>query len=242
MPFGLSNAPSSFQATVNNIFREFLRRYVLMFFDDILIYSESWPAHITHLTVILETLRRHQLFVKLSKCEFGTPSIAYLGHIISDMGVSVDPSKIEVIKAWALPKTVKQLRGFLGLTGYYCRFVSHFATFAGPLTAFQYKDSFVWSRATTDGFQALKTALMDTPILALPNFSDTFTIHIDASAVGIGVVLSQSGHPIAYFSKTLPPRMQLQSAYAREFFAITEVVRKWRQYLFGRHFIIVTDH
>lgn len=146
------------------------------------------------------------------------------------------------MKDWPIPKNVSQLRGFLGLAGFYRRFVPHYAAIAFPLTKLLRKDAFMWSPDAADAFSRLKTALTSTPVLALPNFNETFVLQTDASSVAVGAVLLQKGHPIAYFSKPLQPRMQLASAYAREMFAITEAVRKWRQYLLGRRFLIETDH
>ncbi|GJU76554.1 ty3-gypsy retrotransposon protein [Tanacetum coccineum] len=242
MPFGLSNAPSTFQSTMNEIFRPVLRKFVLVFFDDILIYSKSWELHMEHLNAVFSILRTHQFFVKLSKCEFGSPSVFFLGHIISAAGVSIDPAKVEAIQTWPEPKTIKQLRGFLGLASYYRRFVQGFASISSPLSNLLRKDAFIWDDKARTAFSKLKIALLSTPVLALPNFEEPFTIYTDASGVGIGAVLLQHGHPLAYFSKIMCLRMQKASTYIRELYAITEAVRKWRQYLLGRKFIIVTDH
>ncbi|KAH0737522.1 hypothetical protein KY290_036227 [Solanum tuberosum] len=241
MPFGLSNAPSTFQATMNSIFKPFLRQFVLVFFDDILIYSKTWQDHITHLRSIFELLRHNSLVVKRSKCHFGQSSIAYLGHIISSIGLEVDPEKIRAIESWPSLSSIKEVRGFLGLTGYYRRFVKGYAQLASPLTDLLKKDSFVWSDAASAAFIALKRALSSAPVLALPNFAKIFSVETDASGTGIGAVLCQEGHPIAFFSQKLSPRMQAASTYTREMFAITEAVQKWRQYLLGRKFLIITD-
>ena len=134
MPFGLTNAPSTFQATMNKVFQPFLRKFVAVFFDDILICSKSLDDHLSHLALVLETLHKHQLFTKLSKCEFCQESINYLGHVISAQGVQVDDRKIDTVLNWPLPQNLTQLRGFLGLTGYYRRFVKGYACIAWPLT------------------------------------------------------------------------------------------------------------
>jgi hypothetical protein len=134
MPFGLTNAPSTFQALMNEVFRAFLRKYVLVFFDDILIYSITWAQHCKHVKIVLDILDTQQLYIKQSKCEFGQQKVQYLGHIISAEGVGVDPEKVEAMKQWPKPKTLKAMRGFLGLTGYYRRFIQDYGKIAVPLT------------------------------------------------------------------------------------------------------------
>ena len=242
MPFGLSNAPSTFQATMNQLFRPFLRRFVTVFFDDILIYSHSEEEHFHHLTLVLQVLRDNRFYAKASKCQFFQRTIEYLGHLVSANGVQADPAKIRSMVDWPTPRTVKQLRGFLGLTGYYRRFVAQYATITAPLTDLLKRDKFDWTTAATTAFDNLKRAMTTTPVLRLPDFSKDFVIETDASNVGIGGVLMQEGHPLAFFSKKLGPRFKGASAYTREMRAIIEAVAKWRQYLLGRHFIIRTDH
>ncbi|KAI3742689.1 hypothetical protein L1987_60382 [Smallanthus sonchifolius] len=198
MPFGLTNAPSTFQRLMNDVFRPFLQRFILVFFDDILIYSKSWEDHLHHITLTLQLLLDNKLVAKLSKCIFGQSQVAYLGHVISSHGVAVDPEKISTIQQWPVPKNVKDVRSFLGLAG-------------------------------------------STPILRLPDFSKPFIVETDASGTGIGAVLSQDKHPLAYFSKKLCPRMQQASTYHREMYAITQAISKGRQYLLGHKFTIITD-
>lgn len=241
MPFGLSNAPTTFQATMNAAFRSFLRKFVLIFFDDILVYSVDWQSHLAHLHEVLHILEKHQFFAKFSKCTFGVNKADYLGHIISKEGVAVDPSKITAILEWAIPNNLAALRGFLGLTGYYRRFVRNYALVAGPLTDLLKKDNFHWDATAQQAFDALKGAMTSLPVLVLPDFASLFEVTTDASSSAVGVVLSQNGYPIAFFSKKLCPRMQLASAYDREMFAIMEAVKKWRQYLLGRRFCIYMD-
>ncbi|KAL4582981.1 hypothetical protein LXL04_007545 [Taraxacum kok-saghyz] len=241
MPFGLTNAPSTFQAAMNDLFRPVLRRFVLVFFDDILVYSPTSDEHLTHLETVFATLTSHQCFAKASKCEFATEEIHYLGHLISATGVSVDPDKITAITDWPRPNTLTQLRGFLGLTGYYHRFVQNYARLAKPLTDLLQGSGFAWNPSADDAFQNLKRHLTSVPTLALPDFTQPFDVTTDASGTGIGAVLSQADKPLAFFSKKLSPRMQSDSAYNRELYALTEAVRKWRQYLLGRRFRIFTD-
>lgn len=178
---------------------------------------------------------------KLSKCSFGDTSIEYLGHIVSQEGVATDPTKIQAVIDWPIPTTLKQLRGFLGLTGYYRKFVQNYGTIAKPLTKLIKKDSFLWSEEANLAFNALKTAMTHPPVLALPDYNAHFVIEIDASSQGIGAVLMQHGHPVAFISKALSPRNALLSTYERELLAVIHAVQKWSQYLLDRHFILKTD-
>jgi len=148
MPFGLCNAPSTFQSLMNHLLKPYLQKFVLVFFDDILIYSLTWEKRLQHVDLLLQLLRNHKLFVKLSKCYFGMEEVEYLGHIVSHEGVRVDPKKIQAMQDWSQPKTLKSLRGFLGLTGYYHKFVRNYGCIARPLTNLLKKKSFLWTDAT----------------------------------------------------------------------------------------------
>ncbi|CAM8994324.1 unnamed protein product [Rhodiola kirilowii] len=242
MPFGLTNAPSTFQAAMNDLFRPMLRRFVLVFFDDILIYSKGWREHLEHLYEVLVTLAKHCYFAKPSKCDIACSRVQYLGHLISHAGVEVDGDKIQVVKDWPTPGSIKQLRSFLGLAGYYRRFVRNHAQVSAPLTDLLRKDAYAWSPMAAEAFNALKKALATTPVLALPDFTHPFTIQTDASGSGIGAVLLQHSRPLAYFSKKFTPTMQRSSTYNRELCALVAAVHKWRQYLLGGRFVIETDH
>ncbi|XP_028758775.1 uncharacterized protein LOC114717745 [Neltuma alba] len=241
MPFGLTNAPATFQALMNSVFRPFLRKFVLIFFDDILVYSTGWEQHLQHVEEVLKLMAANHLFAKISKCSFGLNSVEYLGHVISSKGVDMDSTKISAIQQWPPPRTVTQLKGFLGLSGYYRRFIRHYAELACPLTKLLQRDSFHWTEEAQHAFDQLKLALTTAPTLALPDFTRPFILETDASGKGIGAVLLQDKHPIAYFSKQLSPRLQAQSAYVRELYAITQAVSKFRHYLVGHRFVIWTD-
>ncbi|KAM5587861.1 hypothetical protein ABKV19_006351 [Rosa sericea] len=242
MPFGLTNAPSTFQSVMNDVLRDYLRKFTLVFFDDILIYSPSMEKHLEHVEKVFVRLQEHALKVKESKCSFGVSQVEYLGHIISTNGVAVDPAKIECIQNWNKPKTVKGLRGFLGLAGYYRKYVRNFGIIAKPLTNMLKIGGFQWTKMAEQAFEDLKYALMHTPVLALPDFTKEFVIECDASGIGIGAVLSQDGHPIAFLSKALAPRHMALSVYDKEMLAVVYAVQHWRPYLLGKHFRIYIDH
>jgi hypothetical protein len=237
MSFGLCNAPATFQSLMNDVLRPYLRRFVLVFFDDILIYSHTWADHLRHFRVVLYELARHHLFVKHSKCSFGASSVGYQGHIISASGVAMDPAKVQAIRDWPVPRSARAVRDFLGLAGYYRKF-----TVATPLTALLKKEGFAWTDAAAVAFCALKEAVTTAPILTLPDFTKLFVVECDASSYVFGAVLIQEGHPIAFFSRPVVPRHRSLAAYERELIGLVLAVRHWRPYLWGRSFVVKTDH
>ncbi|KAJ0442289.1 putative nucleotidyltransferase, Ribonuclease H [Helianthus annuus] len=241
MPFGLTNAPATFQALMNHVFKPMLRKGVLVFFDDILVYSRSEGDHRKHLEQVLSIMQDNQLFAKESKCVFGGRAIEYLGHIITEGGVSTDPKKIEAVQQWPIPKTVKQLRGFLGLAGYYRRFIRSFGMIARPLTDLLKKDAFKWGEEAQNAFERLKGALTSAPVLTLPDPAKQFVIETDASAGGIGAVLMQERHLVSFLSRALSPRQNALSVYEKELLAIMLAVKQWHYYLITGPFIIRTD-
>lgn len=223
MPFGLTNAPSTFQALTNDVLKQFLHKFCLVFFDDILIYSRSWAAHLQHLKQVFQVLREHHLALKRSKCSFGQTSVAYLGHITSAAGVAMDPEKVAAVKLWPRPKSLRALRGFLGLTGYYRKFIAGYGEVAGPLTALL-KEAFHWSDAAEATFLQLKEALMTAPLLHMPDFSKRFIVDCDASGTGFGTVLHQGDGAIAFFSRAVAPHHQKLPAYERELIGLVKAV------------------
>ena len=184
---------------------------------------------------------KNQLYAKMSKCMFACMEVEYLGHIISGEGVKTDPKKIQAMQEWPMPKDVKSLRGFLGLTSYYRKFVRGYGHIAAPLIALLKKNSFSWNHEVEEAFHQLKLAMSNPPLLALPDFSKTFTVECDASGYGLGAVLMQEQRPIAFHSQALKGRALALSTYEKEFLALVTVVKKWRPYLVGNAFIIKTD-
>lgn len=206
MAFGLTGAPGTFQGATNTSLAPVLRKFALVFFDDILIYSKTFEDHLVHVAQVLDILAKHQWKVKLSKCAFAQQRIAYLGHVISGDGVATYDSKISTIRDWPVPVNVKEVRGFLGITGYYRKFIRHSGLISKPLTNLLKKGHvFAWTGDTKTAFLTLKQALITAPVLALPDFSKQFVIETDACDVGIGAVLMQEGHPLAFVSKGLGP-------------------------------------
>ena len=189
---------------MNRVFRPFLDRFVIVFIDDILVYSKSVKEHEQHLRMVLETLRGAQLYAKFSKCEFWLDSVTFLGHVVSKEGIRVDPKKVEAVLDWPRPTTVTEIRSFLGLAGYYRRFVQDFSRIAAPLTRLTQKNvRFVWDDACEESFQLLKERLTTAPVLTLPSGTEGYTVYCDASRVGLGCVLMQNGQVVAYASRQL---------------------------------------
>ena len=241
MPFGLTNAPATFQCTMNTVLRSHLRKFVLVFFDDILVYSSSWEDHLRQLKLVLNCLQQHEFHANLKKCELGRREVQYLGHIILGKGVQMDPKKIEDILRWLVPKTVKALRGFLGLTGYYIRFIYNYGKIARPLAQLLKKGSFVWGKESSQAMQQLQQAITSAPVLMLLNFNQPFCVECDASGKGIGVVLLQNKKPIAFFSKALVDSSINKSIYEKELMALVQAIQHWRPYLLSRKFTVYTD-
>jgi hypothetical protein len=227
---------------MNHVFRPFVCHFVLVFFDDILIYNKTWTDHLTHVDQVLNLLSQHQLFLKQSKCAFGASEVEYLGHLVGKDGIRVDPKKIEAMQYWLHPKTLKSLHGFLCLTGYYRKFVKNYGNIVAPLTSLLKKNSFTWTPTAAQAFQTLKTAMCTTPVLSLPDFTKTFVLECDASRKDIGAVLMQEGRPLAFTSKQLSKKNLGKPIYEKEMLAILHAVELWRPYLLGQRFQIKTDH
>ena len=206
MPFGLTNAPAAFMKLMNTVFQEYLDKYVIVFIDDILVYSKSKGEHDWHLRVVLNKLPEQQLYAKSSKCSFWQREIGFLGHIVSKAGVAVDPEKIVAITKWPTPGSATEVRSFLGLAGYYRKYVKGFASTAKLMTMLTGKDvKFVWSDACTKSFERLKEQLTQTPVLVLPRPGVQYTVYTDASGTRLGCVLMQEKQVVAYASRQLRP-------------------------------------
>jgi hypothetical protein len=243
MPFRLTNAPAFFMNLMNKVFMEELDKFVVVFINDILIYSKNREDHKRHLQTVLGRLRAHQLYAKLSKCEFWLEKVAFLGHILTIEGIEVDPSKVEAVSKWTQPSNVSEVRSFLGMARYYRRFIKGFSSIARPMTKLLKKDNkFVWTSKCEESFQIIKKKLTTAPVLTLPDIHQDFVVFCDASRQGLGCVLMQNEKVIAYASRLLKPHEQNYPTHDLELAAIVHALKIWRHYLIGNKCHIFTDH
>ncbi|GJR40039.1 putative reverse transcriptase domain-containing protein [Tanacetum coccineum] len=243
MPFGLTNAPAVFMDLMNRVCKPYLDKFVIVFIDDILIYSSNMEEHAEHLRIILELLKNEKLYAKFSKCDFWISIVQFLGHLIDSQGLHVDPAKIEAVKNWASPTTPTEVRQFLGLADYYRRFIQGFSKIAKPLTKLTQKNNkHIWEKDQETAFQLLKQKLCKAPILALPEGNDDFVVYCDASFQGLGAVLMQKEKVIAYASRQLKPHEENYTTHDLELGAVVFALKIWRHYLYGTKCTMFTDH
>ncbi|WVZ53112.1 hypothetical protein U9M48_004098 [Paspalum notatum var. saurae] len=243
MSFGLTNAPAYFMQLMNSVFMDYLDKFVIIFIDDILVYSKTEAEHEEHLRLVLQRLREHRLYAKLSKCEFWIDEVPFLGHIVSKGGIAVDPRKVSAVVNWEIPRTPREIRGFLGLAGYYRRYIENFSKVAKPMTSLLEKDAtFKWTEARQKAFDELKKRLTTAPILVLPDPAKKFTVYCDASKEGLGCVLMQEGKVIAYASRQLRKHEVNYPTHDLELAAVVHALKIWRHYLFGTKCEFYTDH
>ncbi|GKC89225.1 putative reverse transcriptase domain-containing protein [Tanacetum coccineum] len=243
MPFGLTNAPAVFMDLINRVCKPFLDKFMIVFIDDILIYSKNKKEHEEHLKAILELLKKEELYAKFSKCKFWIPKVQFLGHVIDSQGIHVDPAKIESIKDWSSPKSPMEIRQFLGLVGYYQRFIEGFSKIAKPMTKLtQKKVKFEWGDKQEATFQMLKQKLCSAPILDLPEGSEDFIAYCDASIKGLGAVLMQIEKVIAYASRQLKFYEKNYMTHDLELGAVVFALKIWRHYLYGTKCTVFIDH
>ncbi|GJV29621.1 putative reverse transcriptase domain-containing protein [Tanacetum coccineum] len=243
MPFGLTNAPAVFMDLMNCVCKPYLDKFVIVFIDDILIYSRNKEEHANHLRIILELLKKEKLYAKFSKCDFWIHIVQFLRHLIDSQGLHVDPAKIEAVKNWASPTTPTEIRQFLGLAGYYRRFIEGFSKIAKSLTELTQKNKkYIWGEDQESAFQLLKQKLCEAPILALPEGNDDFVVYCDASHQGLGAVLMQREKVIAYASRQLKPHEENYTTHDLELGAVVFALKIWRHYLYGTKCTVFTDH
>ncbi|WVZ53115.1 hypothetical protein U9M48_004101 [Paspalum notatum var. saurae] len=243
MPFGLTNAPSTFMRLMNEVLRAFIGKFVVVYFDDILIYSKSLPEHMDHLRAVFDALRAARLFGNIDKCTFCTDRVSFLGYVVTPQGIEVDEAKVQANRSWPTPTMVSQVRSFHGLAGFYRRFVPNFSTIAAPLNELTKKGvAFRWGKPQEDAFNLLKDKLTHAPLLQLSDFDKTFELECDASGVGIGGVLMQENKPVAYFSEKLSGPVLNYSTYDKELYALVRSLETWQHYLWPKEFVIHSDH
>jgi hypothetical protein len=250
MPFGLTNAPAVFQHMMNDIFREYLDHFVVIYLDDILVFSSNLAEHTHHVRLVLTKLREYGLFAKSEKCEFDRTSVEFLGYMISPTGITMDKRKVAAITDWPLPTRLKEVQSFLGFANFYRRFIEGFSSLVQPLIQLTRKDTpFVWTPAAHNAFNALKAAFLSAPLLVHPDPTRPFQVETDASDFAIGAVLSQPDdngtlHPVAFYSRKFTAPEINYPVYDKELAAIISAFAEWRPYLAGaQHRIqVVTDH
>lgn len=249
MPFGLSNAPSTFQRFMNQVLQPYLNKFVMVYLDDIVIYSNSVKEHQEHVKKVLQLLKENQLVAKLKKCAFFYEQISFLGFVIGNGKVKTDPGKIEKVKDWPTPKTIKECQSFLGLTGFYRRFIKDYSKVALPLTEFNCKKT-EWGDKQDEAFQLLKEKLISAPVLQAPIFEDGYSFRLitDASDTCLGYVLEQLDPDgkligvVQYGSSKLHGAELNYPVREKEFLAVITALKKFRSYLLYRKFLICTDH
>ncbi|GJV35388.1 putative reverse transcriptase domain-containing protein [Tanacetum coccineum] len=243
MPFGLTNAPAVFMDLMNRVCKPYLDRFVTVFIDDSLIYSKRRKEHEGHLKLILKLLKEEELYAKFSNCKFWLSKVQFLGHVIDNEGIHVDPAKIESIKDWASPKTPTEIHQFLGLASYYRRFIEGFSQNARPMMKLTQKSiKFDWGEKAEAAFQLLKQRLCSAPILALLEGSENFVVYCDASHKGLGTVLMQREKVIAYASRQLKVHEKNYTTHDLELGAVVFSLKMWRHYLYGTKCVMFTDH
>ena len=247
LPFGLTSAPATFQRLMEKVLHGLHWRTLLLYLDDIIVISPDFDSHLERLEEVLKRLRGANLKLKPSKCELFKDKVRYLGHVVSSHGVSTDPEKVEAVRSWKPPTSVKDLQSFLGLAGYYRQYISDFSTVAKPLSRLTSKETeWEWTPECEEAFEMLKRRLMEAPVLGYPDPALPYILDTDASAVGVGAVLSQiqegKERVIGYYSKTLSPPERNYCVTRRELLAVVKAVGHFRPYLYGRPFKLRTDH
>ncbi|KAK2407303.1 putative mitochondrial protein [Trifolium repens] len=243
MPFGVTNAPAIFMAYMNRLFNSFLDKFVVVFIDDILVYSKSEEEHGEHLRLVLQVLRESKLYANPSKCDFWLEEVNFLGHVISKEGIAVDPAKIDTVLSWKQPQTVTDVRSFVGLAGYYRRFIEGFAKIVAPMTQLTRKDQpFAWTEKCELSFQLLKERLTTSPVLMLPQSDEPYEVYCDASHQGLGCVLMQHKRAVAYASRQLKVHEKNYPTHDLELAAVVFALKIWRHYLYGCTFVVFSDH
>jgi hypothetical protein len=243
MSFGLTNAPAYFIYLMNKVFMEYLDKFVVVFIDNILIFYKNEEEHGEHLCLVLQKLRENQLYAKLNKCEFWLKEVSFLGHIISEGGIYVDPSKVKDVLSWNTPQNVSDIRSFLHLVRYYKRFIKGFSKISKPMIELLAKgNTFEWTPRCETSFQELKKRLTTAPVLTMPDMEKPFSIYYDASDQGLGCVLMQDSHVVAYASRQLRKHEEKYPTHDLELAAMVHALKIWRHYIIGKRCEVYSDH
>jgi hypothetical protein len=243
MSFGLTNTPTHFMYLMNSVFMEELDKFVVIFIDDILVFSKSKKEHDEHLRIVLQRLCDHQLYAKFSKCEFWLTEVQYLGHVVSSERISVDPCKVRAVLDWKPLRTMHQVRSLLGLAGYYRRFIPNFSKIAKPITdLLKNEENFAWNAERDEALQTLKKLLTTSPMLAQPDITKSLDVYYDASGTRLGCVLMKEGHVTVYSSRQLRLHEEHYPSHDLELAIVVHALRTWRHYLLGNVAHIFTDH
>ncbi|KAK9121635.1 hypothetical protein Syun_019252 [Stephania yunnanensis] len=248
MPFGLCNAPATFQRCMMSIFSDFIEHFIEVFMDDFTVYGDSFDHCLSHLAKVLHRCIQKNLILNYEKCHFMVDQGLILGHIVSAKGVEVDPTKIEVIQKLPYPTNVREIRSFLGHAGFYRRFIKDFSKIAQPLCRLLQKDvPFHFDNACKSAFDALKLSLISTPVIQAPNWEIPFEIMCDASNHAVGAVLGQrigrASHVIYYASRTLDPaQLNYTTTEQKELLVVVFALEKFRPYLLGTKVVVYSDH
>jgi hypothetical protein len=238
------HALSTFMRLMNEVLREFIEKFVFVYLDDILIYSKTRAEHLKHLAIVMRKLQQEKLLINMKKSSFMQTELIYLGLVISANELKMDPSKVEVIKNWTSPRNVFELRSFHGLASFYRKFIRNFSGISAAMmdTVKKRHKSFHWTTEAEKSFNLLKWKITERPVLVLSDFQKTFQVKCDASRYAIGAVLSQEDRPVAYFSEKLDEEKLKYSTYDKEFYAIIQALKKWRNYLIPKEFVLYNDN
>jgi hypothetical protein len=244
MPFALTNALRTFMRLMNEILKDFIGKFVVVYLDDIMIFSRTKEEHLRHLTLVMRRLQQEKLLINLKKSSFMKIELIYLGFVISSNELKMEPEKVKAIKEWSSPRSMFEVRNFHGLVSFYRNFIRYFSGICVPMmdTVKNKHKYFKWTEEAERSFNILKEKITERPILVLLNFENTFQVRCDAGGVTIGVVLNQDNRHVSYFSEKLNETKRKYSMYDKEFYAIIQALNKWRHYLVPREFVLYSDN
>jgi hypothetical protein len=233
MPIGLMNVPSTFMRLMNEVLKDFLGKFLIMYLDDILIFSKTEEEHLRHLNLVMRRLQQEKLLINLNKSYFMKKELIYLGFAVSSNELKMDSEKVKAIKEWPSPRNIFEVKSFHGLAIFYRKFIINFSGISASMmdTVKKRHKYFHWTEEVEKFFKLLKEKITEQAILVLPDFSKTFQVRCEASGFMVGAVLSQDNKPIAYFSENMNDAKLKYSTYDKDFYAVIQALKKWRHYL-----------